>query len=205
MYMARVGQGEERRYIIRESVEREGRYVSRDLMHLGADPGEYIEYPGGNSFFISQAVEDALREKGLDPGISELEDLFWPFVRPEIRHALRGFVWKSRRKRRPRRLTAFEEDYLRHRLHIEEGFSEPRWHGFLLGLAWFPSDAPFPQNAPFKRAIDGDGTSDSLHCSISAVPGKDDHGHGVLPQSPLSQDHGQLFYRCGREKATATQ
>lgn len=67
MYMARVGQGTERHYIIRESVERDGRYVSRDLLHLGADPGEYIEYPGGNSFFISQAVEDALRPLSARP------------------------------------------------------------------------------------------------------------------------------------------
>jgi hypothetical protein len=118
MYMARVWLGSDRRYIIRESVERGGRYVSRDLMHLGADPGEYIEYPGGNSFYISQTVEDVLREQGLDPGISDLEDLFWPFVHPEIRHALRGFVWKSRGKRRLRRLTALEEEYLQNRLHI---------------------------------------------------------------------------------------
>lgn len=118
MYMARVGMGEERRYIIRESVEREGRFVCRDLLHLGADPGEYIEYPGGNSFYIHQAVEDVLREEGLDPGNSELEDLFWPFVHPEIRHALRGFVWKSRGKRRPRRLNDCDKEYLQNRLHI---------------------------------------------------------------------------------------
>jgi hypothetical protein len=118
MYLARVGLGQERGYIIRESVEREGRYVSRDLVHLGADPEEYIEYPGGNSFFIHQSVEDVLRAKGLTPGISELEDLFWPFVSPEIRHAQRGFVWKSRGKRRPRPLSFFETEYLRSRLHI---------------------------------------------------------------------------------------
>jgi hypothetical protein len=118
MYLARVGHGKDQRYIIRESVEREGRYVSRDLMHLGADPGEYIEYPGGNSFYISQTVEDGLREKGVNPGITDLEDLFWPFVSPVIRHAQRGFTWKSRGKRRLPLLSFFEEKYLQDRIHI---------------------------------------------------------------------------------------
>ncbi|MFO8031958.1 MAG: J domain-containing protein [Desulfohalobiaceae bacterium] len=118
MYLARVRLGNRLHYIIRGSVIQDGVYVSQDLLDLGSNPGEYIEYPGGNSFYISQEVEDALQAKGLDPGLSELEELFWPFVQPEIRHALRGFAWRSRAKKRQPPLNQAEKDYLQHRLHI---------------------------------------------------------------------------------------
>ncbi|MFW6178482.1 MAG: J domain-containing protein [Desulfohalobiaceae bacterium] len=118
MYLARYRLQHRLSYVIRESVLQDGVYVSRDLLDLGPDPGQYIEYPGGNSFYISQEVEDSLQAKGLEPSLNELEDLFWPFVRAEIRHALRGFAWRSRAKRRLPPLDSTDEDYLQNRLHL---------------------------------------------------------------------------------------
>ena len=33
-------------------------------MDLGADPGEYIVYPGGNAFHIEESLEETLKAKG---------------------------------------------------------------------------------------------------------------------------------------------
>lgn len=79
------------RYFIRESYRKEDLFLSRDLFHLGSDPGRYIVYPGGNAFYIEDEVEDRLRELGVKPGIDELEDIFWPFLDPAIRKAQSHF------------------------------------------------------------------------------------------------------------------
>jgi len=52
------------RYFIRESYRQADHFLSRDLLDLGADPASYIVYPGGNSFYIDQDVEDRLTEMG---------------------------------------------------------------------------------------------------------------------------------------------
>ncbi|MEX1350943.1 MAG: hypothetical protein AB1Z31_24775, partial [Desulfobacterales bacterium] len=85
------------RYFIRESYRQADRFLSRNLLDLGADPGSYIIYPGGNSFYIDQAVEDRLTDMGSTADPDELEDIFWPFVQPEIRRILEPF--RSREKR----------------------------------------------------------------------------------------------------------
>jgi len=77
--------------------------MSRDLFDLGPDPTRYIVYPGGNAFYISAAVEDRLAELGIDPASDELEDLFWRFVRPEIRRVLEPFRSRQERHRADRR------------------------------------------------------------------------------------------------------
>ena len=78
-------------YVIRESYRHDDHYRSRDLFHLGADPARYIVYPGGNSFFIDAVVEDRLSESGVDTDGDELETIFWPFLKPDIKRALECF------------------------------------------------------------------------------------------------------------------
>ena len=51
-------------YFIRESYRQADHYLSRDLLDIGADPGSYIVYPGGNSFYIDQVVEEKLTDMG---------------------------------------------------------------------------------------------------------------------------------------------
>ncbi len=85
MYMARVHDKGKTEYIIRASYADGEVYRSRDLIRLGADPRRLVEYPGGNAFYIVETVESGLAAAGVTPAGDELEDLFWDFVRPDIR------------------------------------------------------------------------------------------------------------------------
>ncbi len=102
MYIARTLLRGRPRYLIRESYAQRGAYLHRDLFDLGADPGRFIVYPGGNAFYIDETVEDAVRAARNDPGGDEVEDLLWPFVRPDIRVKLEPFRRRERRVRAER-------------------------------------------------------------------------------------------------------
>ncbi len=117
MYLARYTVHGQSRFAIRETYEREGRYLSRELFDLGPDPEQYIVYPGGNSFYIDEEVKDVLSDEGVDPDNDALEDVFWPFVDPSIRHALRGFHSRGRGKAKRSTITPEELHYIRERLH----------------------------------------------------------------------------------------
>jgi len=116
-------------YFIRESYRQADHYLSRDLLDLGTDPGSYIVYPGGNSFYIDQVVEEKLTEMGTKADPDEIEDIFWPFVHPEIRRILEPFRGRekrhqaSRRKKRP-------ENKIDTQLHI---FDKRRMHYLRFG------------------------------------------------------------------------
>lgn len=99
MYLARTFLRGRPRYLIRESFPKDGAYLHRDLFDLGDDPGRFIVYPGGNAFYIDEAVEDAVNALGVGPGGDELEDMFWPFVRPDIRVKLEPFRLREHRVR----------------------------------------------------------------------------------------------------------
>jgi hypothetical protein len=60
-------------------------------MDLGPDPERYIEYPGGNSFYVAETVEDRLEGMGVEYTTHELESLFLPFLDPEIRRIVQRF------------------------------------------------------------------------------------------------------------------
>jgi hypothetical protein len=80
---------------------------------LGSHPESYIRYPGGNSFYIDEVVEEALSAAGLTSATDELDELFWNFLEPEIRWKLEPFrrreVISRNAKRRPRKET--QESY----------------------------------------------------------------------------------------------
>jgi len=60
-------------------------------MDLGTDPGKYIMYPGGNSFYFKETIEEALKEKGAKFPPDELERVLMPFVDPYIRRVVQRF------------------------------------------------------------------------------------------------------------------
>jgi hypothetical protein len=96
MYLARKAVGSRTRYYIRQS-RREGRhYVSHDLLDLGTDPAQYIVYPGGNSFYIDEVIEEQLQRCGATPEMDELDEVFWPFIKPEIRRVVEPFRQRRR-------------------------------------------------------------------------------------------------------------
>ena len=97
MYLARKKIKGVTHYYIRESYQDGDTFQSRDLIDLGADPAEYIIYPGGNAFYIDTAVEEHLDKLGVTPQETDLEDIFWRFLDPDIQHALEYFRHREKR------------------------------------------------------------------------------------------------------------
>lgn len=73
-------------------------WQSRDLFDLGRSPGEFIEYPGGNAFYIKESVCEQLCDQGIVYDSYELEELFWPFIRRDIRQKIEPFHSRGLRK-----------------------------------------------------------------------------------------------------------
>ncbi len=114
MYLAVEYSSEKTRYFLRQSYydQQAACLRSRDLFDFGPEPGRFIAYPGGRSFYVSEEVDAALQKQGIEPDHDLLEDLLWPFLDPEIRH----YVDRFRRPKRPyvhRPLSRQEEDLLR--------------------------------------------------------------------------------------------
>jgi hypothetical protein len=110
LYLAQKNINGQNHYFIRESYPRGACVLSRDLVDLGPDPGRYILYPGGNSFYIDDTIENSLIDRGRQPDPDQLEDIFWRFVHPEIRRVLEAFRSRekrhqaNRRKSRPQKI-----------------------------------------------------------------------------------------------------
>ena len=97
MYLARKKIKGVNHYYIRESYRDGDTFLSRDLVDLGTDPAEYIIYPGGNAFYIDAEVEAHLEQLGVTPKGTDLEDIFWRFLDPDIQHALAHFRHREKR------------------------------------------------------------------------------------------------------------
>ncbi len=129
MYLAFEKINGKTRYFIRESYRQADHFLSRDLIDLGSDPRSYIIYPGGNSFYIDPVVEDRLTDMGTKADPDELEDIFWPFVHPEIRRVLEPFRGRGKRQQANRRKKRPEET-IETQLHI---FDKRRMHYLRFG------------------------------------------------------------------------
>ena len=97
MYLAQKIIKRETRYFIRESYPHEDNFLSRELIDLGADPGRFIIYTGGNSFYIDDVIENRINDMGKKVDPDKLEDIFWRFLRPEIRRVLEPFRRRDKR------------------------------------------------------------------------------------------------------------
>ena len=92
MYLAIVRDRTGTRFVLRHSFRSpEGGWESRDVIDLGRDPEEFINYIDDRVFLISQDVLDAAWEKGIEYEYEELEEIFWPFVDTEIRQTIEDF------------------------------------------------------------------------------------------------------------------
>ncbi|OCC16115.1 heat shock protein DnaJ domain protein [Dissulfuribacter thermophilus] len=93
MYLAHVkDKTGKTRFVIRESVKgQDGLYRSRDLFDLGEDPEIFIKYVGPKGFYIDPDLEDEVRSKATYFDYRELEELFWPFLDPEIKITIENF------------------------------------------------------------------------------------------------------------------
>lgn len=91
MYLKRHRERGRDHYLISESYAGGDVWRHRELKDLGPDPGEWIEYPGGNSFHLREGLEEELRDLGARFTDNDLESLFIPFLDPRIRRIVEQF------------------------------------------------------------------------------------------------------------------
>ena len=91
MYLAKIKKHRQITYMIRESVQESSTSGFREICSLGPLPGAWIDYPGGNAWHVSPELVRRISEKTQQVDSEELEDLLWPFVRPDIRQATAHF------------------------------------------------------------------------------------------------------------------
>ena len=99
MYLARDKRGARTRYSLRESVFDGERLTFRELYDLGGDPAGVIVYPGGNSFYFHESLTRVLDRMGVVWADSDLERIFLPFLRPDVRRIVVQMTRLGRRKR----------------------------------------------------------------------------------------------------------
>jgi hypothetical protein len=108
MYLAYEKKKGRPHFILRESLVIDRQLTFRDLFELGPDPSAVILYPGGNAFYFDEKMEDALAASGVVYDSDELEEIFRPWLRPDIRQALESFMNRSFRGMR-KKLTDIEK------------------------------------------------------------------------------------------------
>ncbi len=101
LYLRRVKFQDGWHYVLRESYCDAGFWKHKDVADLGADPGECIEYTGGNGFYFQDELEEKLRAGGVDYSSEDLERLFRPFLKPHIRRIIENFQAHTGRSHRP--------------------------------------------------------------------------------------------------------
>jgi DnaJ domain len=141
MYLAFIETGKKTTYFIRESVKKSTgeslgvssasgeRLVHRDLYDLGPSPGAWINYPGGNAWYVDQDLETAVFAscRNFDPDL--FEELFWPFVRSDIKQAVEAFRNRSDTVKK-KRFTNLEKETLARSIHA---FDKRRTHFLKFG------------------------------------------------------------------------
>lgn len=117
MYIARIQNRGETRYFLRQSYWKGDRYASRDLLEFHPHPAAFIVYPGGKAFYIHETVEEQLALSGIEPDAEALENLFWPYLRPDIKQAVSFFQHRSRSRSKTPRLSDDELERIRASVH----------------------------------------------------------------------------------------
>ncbi len=119
MYLARQTINGKRHYFIRESFRdlKSGFLLSRDLFALGLDPARYIVYHGRYCYHVDHVVEEALAAKDCHPEPEELDDIFWPFLDPEVKHSMEPFH-RRRYDTGVKKLSREEAERIRTEVHL---------------------------------------------------------------------------------------
>ena len=77
------------------------------------DPSKFIEYPGGNAYFLHESIGDRLDELGVTHDPDLLEDLFWPWLRHDIKMAVEVFHNRAASSSSPKKMTPDEQETIR--------------------------------------------------------------------------------------------
>jgi hypothetical protein len=117
VYLARQTKDGKTHYFIRESYLDGNHWKSRDLAALGQDPGRWIHTPTRTAYYVDEAIEDALRDKGVEAGQEELEEVFWPFLDPAVRRIIQNHS-SGRSRKEGVRVARSELAELQRHLHL---------------------------------------------------------------------------------------
>lgn len=99
MYLARRFVRNSIHYTIRESYPDGSFFRFRDLLELGHNPQQYILYADNMTFVIDDLISKRLKKKGIAVDPFELEELFYPFVDPVVRHRIDLFADRAKHRR----------------------------------------------------------------------------------------------------------
>lgn len=111
MYLAFVKNKGQSQYFLRQSCTIDHQLTFKNLFNLGSDPSIFIKYAGGNAFYFDETLEDAISKTGIEVDSDELEDLLWPWIRPDIRRAVDTF--RNRFQKKYKKLTDTEKTQIR--------------------------------------------------------------------------------------------
>jgi hypothetical protein len=125
LYLRRVMFSDGCHYVLRESYGDGDFWKHRDLADLGANPAGWIEYTGGNGFYINGDLEEKLQAGGVEYSSEDLEGLFLPFLKPHIRRIIENFGSHTTRAHRPTRFSEPQMTLMQRRLH---SFDKRRLH-----------------------------------------------------------------------------
>jgi hypothetical protein len=129
MYLAKIKHNRQITYLLRESVLENEISGFREICSLGPQPGAWIDYPGGNAWHVSPELVRRISTQARQFDFDELEDLFWPFVRPDIRQATTHFRERGKTSRY-QRMTRNEKEAAARSTHA---FDKRRTHFLKFG------------------------------------------------------------------------
>jgi hypothetical protein len=129
MYIALKKYKDGSHHILRESYTKNNQLTFRNLFDLGSDPSLYIQYAGGNAFYFNEKMEDAISKKHPNYDSDELEDLLWPWIKPDIRRAIETFKNRSSQNQY-KTLTNREKNHITANVH---SFDKRRAHYLKFG------------------------------------------------------------------------
>lgn len=129
MYIARIKNKSGFTYILRESIPAGKKIISCDLFDLGPSPGAWINYPGGNGWYFDEKMEARVSRACDNFDSDEMEAIFWPWIRPDIRQAVETFQNRSGSGKKPR-LTPLEKEVI---LSSTHAFDKRRAHFLKFG------------------------------------------------------------------------
>ncbi len=125
MYLARRFVRNHIQYFLRESFLEGSVYHHRDLLDLGDDPQQFILYADTRTFVIDDWVTNTLFEKGIEVDPFELEELFYPFIDPEVLSRIDAFAdraknrqWKAPSKEMRKKILDETHPFDRRRAHF---------------------------------------------------------------------------------------
>ena len=130
MYLAQKRINRKLHYSIRQTFNGDQKTIqSRQIFDLGTDPSQFIIYPGGHAFYIDEKIQESLEKIGIEATQEDLEEIFWPFLRADIKRALEPFRSRSITRKRGK-MSSLQEETLRANTHL---FDKRRVHYLKFG------------------------------------------------------------------------